>query len=266
MKYKHVLSFIFILIIFFQFNFNPYPAFSSQDIPLPSEKVIRVVSYNIRFGASSFGDQDISKISRFLSSLEADIICLQEVDKRTIRSFLIDQPEKLKKDLFMEIAFGETGSVIPGKTGNLVLSKFPIINIENTKLPSSQYPRSLLKITVDTPHGNINIINSHLSLSKTIRKEQIKLISEEIAHESIPTILAGDFNTSDIKEIMPLLSLLVDSAVITNKNNINTFINKKYNSRIDYVLVSENFLVKSYNISTFDTSDHFPVIVDILIE
>lgn len=263
MKYKHFFNLLIIFSIFFQLTFNPLSVFSDNDLPSPSQNSLRIVSYNIRFAMGALGDQEISKISNFLSSIDADIICLQEVDRSTMRSFLIDQPRKLKKDLFMEAAFGETDNVIPGKTGNLILSKFPIINIENIKLPSIKYSRALLKITVDTSQGPLNIINTHLALSKNIRNQQIEIINNAIIHDNIPTIVAGDFNTSNIEEVVPLLSELLDPAVVKNKTHLKTFKSKRINSRIDYILIPRSFLVNHYSVSSFDSSDHFPVIVDI---
>src|SRR5690554_3581042 len=106
MKYTHISTFLFVVIIFIHLKFAAIPAFSDENYLIKSEGALRIVSFNIRYGAGPLMDPKISSISQFLSSLDADIICLQEVDRSTIRSILINQPIKLKKDLFMEIAFG----------------------------------------------------------------------------------------------------------------------------------------------------------------
>lgn len=263
MKYKIISHILFFYIIFLQLNSSFYPSFSSESFASPASNLIRVVSYNIHFGTSTKGKPAISTVSKFLNLVDPDILCLQEVDQNTIRSLFLDQPTKLNKDLSMKIAYGKTGSVIPGTTGNLILSKFPILSIENKILPSWKYKRSALKVTLKTPIGKINVINTHLSLSKEVRKKQIEIIKDWILEDRLPTILAGDFNTTDITELNSLLSFLNDPAIVTNQTDIKTFKNHKYNSRIDYILVPKTYFIKSYMVPSFHFSDHYPVIVDI---
>lgn len=239
------------------------PSLSYESFASTPKNSIRVVSYNIHFGASANGKPAISIISDFLSAVYPDILCLQEVDRNTIRSLFLDQTSKLNEDLSMEIAYGETDSLVPGTTGNLILSSFPILYVENKSLPSFKYKRSALLATVKTPIGNINVINTHLSLSKDVRKKQIDIIRDWILQSRLPTILAGDFNTNDINELEPLLLVLKDPAESENKAHITTFENKKYNSRIDYLLIPKTYFIKSYNVPRFHFSDHYPVIVDI---
>lgn len=263
MKYK-IISYIFCCyLIFLQLNPSFTPVFSSQSFASPTKNSFRVVSYNIHFGISSNGKPGISIVSKFLNSINPDILCLQEVDKNTIRSLFFDQSSKLNEHLSMNMAYGKTDNVIPGTTGNMILSKFPIQSIENKVLPSWKYKRSALKATLLTPMGAVNVINTHLSLSKDVRKKQIEIIRDWILEDRLPTILAGDFNTSDINELEPLLLVLDDPAVIENKTHINTFENKKYNSRIDYVFIPKTYFVESYSVPAFHLSDHYPVIVDV---
>lgn len=263
MKYKIISYILCFYIIFLQLNSSFSPSFSSQSFASPANNSIRVVSYNIHFGTSTKGKPAISVVSKFLNLIDPDILCLQEVDQKTIRSLFLDQPTKLNKDLSMKIAYGITDSVILGTTGNLILSKFPILSIENKVLPSYKYKRSALKVTLKTSIGKINVINTHLSLSKEVRKKQIKIIKDWILEDRLPAILAGDFNTTDINELQTLLSFLNDPAIITNQTDIKTFKDHKYNARIDYVFVPKTYFVKSYMVPSFHFSDHYPVIVDI---
>lgn len=263
MKYKVISYLLCCYMIFSQLNSSYSSSFLNQSFASPASNSIRVVSYNIHFGASKKGKPAISVVSKFLSLVNPDILCLQEVDQNTIRSLFLDQPTKLNKDLSMKIAYGITDSVIPGKTGNLVLSKFPILSVENKVLPSTRYKRSALKVTLKTPIGKVNVINTHLSLSKKTRQKQIEIIKAWILEDRLPAILAGDFNTTDMSELEPLLSFLNDPAIITNQTDIKTFKDHKYYARIDYIFVPKTYFVKSYMVPSFHFSDHYPVIVDI---
>ncbi|WP_432663758.1 endonuclease/exonuclease/phosphatase family protein [Wukongibacter baidiensis] len=263
MKQRLLFYLLFIYIIYMQLYPHTSPSFSYESFASTPKNSIRIVSYNIHFGASANGKPAISIISDFLSAVSPDILCLQEVDRNTIRSLFLDQTSKLNEDLSMEIAYGETDSLAPGTTGNLILSRYPILYVENKSLPSFKYKRNALLATVKTPIGNINVINTHLSLSRDVRKKQIEIIRDWILQNRLPTILAGDFNASDINELKPLLLILKDPAEAEDKAHITTFENKKYNSRIDYVLIPKTYFVKSYNVPRFHFSDHYPVIVDL---
>lgn len=263
MKHRLLFYLLFFYIIFLQLNPHSTPLFSLESFASTSQNTIRVVSYNIHFGANAKGKPAISTISDFITTIAPDILCLQEVDRKTVRSLFLDQSSRLSEDLSMEMVFGKVDDVLPGTTGNAILSKFPILSVENKILPSWKYKRSALKATIKTPSGNINVINAHLSLSKDIRRKQIEIVKDWILEYRLPTILMGDFNTSDVAELMPLLSILNDTAAIADKTHINTFENNKYKSRIDYVFAPKTFFIKSYKVPTFHFSDHYPVIVDL---
>lgn len=263
MKYRQTLVLLYACFLICYYIFYPYSTPALQNNLTSQENTVRVVSYNIHFGMGSWGNPNISEISHFLSSIQADIICLQEVDKFSIRSLFTNQPEILNESLSMQMTYKETTPIISGETGNLILSKFPIISVENIPLPSLKYPRNIQKVIVQTPTGPIRVLNTHLGLSEDIRQKQIKVLSNVISKDPLPTILAGDFNTSNLLEFQDLFSFLKDPAIIMNKHRVYTFKNSKYNSRIDYLLMSKNFLIDSYDVPKIELSDHYPVVVDI---
>ncbi len=266
---KDFLNCLIILLIFlsvFYFNHTEV-ATDTQLLEVSSgnqlTNEIKVVSYNIHFGTTRNLKPGISQITTFLSSLNSDIICLQEVDNSSARSLFLNHPQILQEKLSMEIYYYEGDDVALGKTGNLILSKYPILSKESIKLPSQKYMRIAQKVTLDTPMGNVQVINTHLGLSKKIRKQQIDTIVNWISDDSIPTIIAGDFNTDNPEELDKLLSQFNDTGLLMNKAHINTFEDKKYQSRIDYIFVSNIFKINAYEVSNFNHSDHFPILVDL---
>lgn len=263
MKYKKLLIFLYLYLLMIYFLTNNTSASTFTLNLAPQKNALRVVSYNIHFGMNPLIKPNISKISKFLSTIDADIICLQEVDKFSIRSLFENQPKLLSESLSMNMVYKKTGNILLGETGNLILSKFPIISVEHIELPSLKYPRSTLKITIDTPYGIIKVINTHLGLSKVIREKQINILNKIISNDNLPTIVTGDFNTSDPSEFDHLFSQLKDSATITQKDHIQTFVNSKYNSRIDYILMPKDFYITFYDVPKIMLSDHYPVIVDV---
>jgi endonuclease/exonuclease/phosphatase family metal-dependent hydrolase len=105
MKYKIISYLLCCYMIFSQMNPDASSTFFNESFASPGGNSIRVVSYNIHFGASKKGKPAISVVSRFLSLVDPDILCLQEVDQNTIRSLFLDQSTKLNEDLSMKIAY-----------------------------------------------------------------------------------------------------------------------------------------------------------------
>lgn len=255
------LFFIFCYLIILN---NPIVSFSRiNNIPFLKSKSIKVISYNIHYGVNSHKQPNLKKIISFLQNTNADIICLQEVDNKTFRALLQNQPDCLKKNLLMEYKYTTTENFFPGQTGNMILSRFPIISFEDYLLPSNQYQRKIQQAMIETPLGNIVVFNTHLGLSKSIRSQQIKAIVKLIENTQEPFILAGDMNTSNLSELENIYQYCIDSGILMKQESIPTFKNKIYENRIDYLFTSKEFTINNYEVPSLMYSDHEPVIINI---
>lgn len=153
---------------------------------------MRVATYNIHYGVGQDGRYDLP---RALDSIhDADIIGLQEIDSYWDRSGNDEQVE-LIRELMPEydLAYGPcfealkrsatTGEVIRGnrrRSGNIILSRYPILTVRNFPLPryGAAHPhldiqKSLMEVSVETPLGPLRIYNTHLChLTEAHRKLQ----------------------------------------------------------------------------------------------
>jgi endonuclease/exonuclease/phosphatase family metal-dependent hydrolase len=106
------------------------------------------------------------------------------------------------------------------KFGNLIASRWPITEVEITRLPMAGKPdqRALLAATIGSPHGNISFATTHLSSGQHegyIREQQVKATGDALlkrrTRNDMPTIFCGDFNatpdTSEIRYIKGLHSI-----------------------------------------------------------
>ncbi len=163
-----------------------------------SQISLRVASYNIRKAVGLDWKRDAQRIIKVLGELDADIIALQEADKR-----LGDRPGTLpanilESELGYKFARIEGCGPSHGWHGNAILYRDPFLLIESEKIniPTLE-PRGAVGALFNNGSGlKFKFIGVHLSLIGNIRAKQIKYLSDKIENEDelVPTIIAGDFN------------------------------------------------------------------------
>jgi endonuclease/exonuclease/phosphatase family metal-dependent hydrolase len=87
---------------------------------------VRVLSYNIHAGKDAQQQPNIERVAAIIDSLDADIVMLQEVDRRTARAGGADHLAELEKLTGMHAAFGKSLDYQGGDYGIAVLSRWPI--------------------------------------------------------------------------------------------------------------------------------------------
>jgi len=116
---------------------------------------LRVLTYNIHHGRRADGRVDLERIAAIIKSAKPDFVAMNEVDRGVNRSGKMDQPAELARLTGLHAAFEKNIDYDGGEYGNAVLSRFPIINIENLPLPS-QYrgeQRGMLVVEVHPQEG-----------------------------------------------------------------------------------------------------------------
>ena len=105
------------------------------------------------------------------------------------------------------------------------------------------------------------MINVHLGLNDIERKKQIKELEEYLRKlKNSYFIILGDFNEGNLSLNN---DMMIDAAEQLNKSNILTF--SIGLDRIDYMFVSNNIKVESYEVLIKNMSDHYPIVAKILI-
>jgi endonuclease/exonuclease/phosphatase family metal-dependent hydrolase len=161
---------------------------------------MRVCSYNIHKG---IGGRDRlyrpERVLEAITSEEADIVCLQEVDRNVRRSRFDDQPVLIQEALgFDHSAFQFNHRVGRGGYGNLIVSRWPIVYRHNISLRiKGKKNRRAQLVVIDTPEGELRLVNWHLGLSESERLWQVDRL---LGHDSFrrlkgrPTLITGDSN------------------------------------------------------------------------
>ena len=219
---------------------------------------IKIISYNIHSGTDKNMAPTLFDTINFLKKRNADIICLQEVNESSKIGF---QVSSLKEELNMNLHFG--ANVVANNTnyGLATYSKYKIIDEKHIYLSSTKEQRGFLDTTIKVKNKKVHIINVHLGLNDKERKKQIKELEEYLRKlKNSYFIILGDFNEGNLSLNN---DMMIDAAEQLNKSNILTF--SIGLDRIDYMFVSNNIKVESYEVLIKNMSDHYPIVAKILI-
>ena len=230
------------------------------------------------------------KIIQYLNSTDFDIIVLQEVFDKSIS-------KKFKADLKINYPYclmpQKEGLTLKLSSGVMILSKYPfelvkhvVFNVSKKSDRGAQKGCSLVKINVNDK--DIFLAGTHLdSKSNNSRTLQYQITNDEILkpyiNDSIPLIIAGDFNTdfksSQYDSMMTSFELknfeLNDDRPFTF-DEFNTWNAKGYKAWIDFIFFQENKNIKVFNQyilrpvmkfknSKMDLADHYQIVIEAVI-
>lgn len=158
---------------------------------------MRVASYNIRKCLGIDRRRKPDRIIEVLNEIDADIVFLQEVDRRVGKRTSTLSPEMLSANTDYHVADVSVRDHSLGWHGNVILVK-RTVQIENAwriELPTLE-PRGAVAADVIFENQKVRCIGVHLALVAKTRHAQIKVLVSTIqkTHESPPTVVAGDFN------------------------------------------------------------------------
>ncbi|MGV6803810.1 MAG: endonuclease/exonuclease/phosphatase family protein [Ruegeria sp.] len=156
---------------------------------------LRLASYNIQKCVGLDFRRQPQRILQVLESMQADIVVLQEADKRlpprpaALPHFMLDEAGWQIVDL------GGAGSL--GWHGNAVIWRGDRIRVRHTghhDLPGLE-PRGAVRVEFETQIGPLRVMGMHLGLLPASRRQQITHIRQDgRSLDQMPTVWAGDFN------------------------------------------------------------------------
>jgi len=160
-----------------------------------AEGELRVASWNLHKCVGTDGKFDPARSIAVIAELGADLVALQEADKRFGRRTGLLDLERLER---------ETGLVpLPvselhdghGWHGNAILVRPGIgARIRRLRLPGAE-PRGAVMAELDLPVGPLRVVGAHLGLLLHSRHRQAIAILDAIAEgPPMPTLLLGDLN------------------------------------------------------------------------
>lgn len=152
-------------------------------------------SYNIHKCVGVDRRFDPGRIAAVIGELGADVVALQEADKRFgDRAGLLDLAA-IERDAGLvpvRIANGHSGH---GWHGNLILVRQGLVrDLRQIRLPGLE-PRGALVVDIDLAMGPVRVVAAHLGLLRQSRLLQVEALVEHAAEEGErPVVLMGDLN------------------------------------------------------------------------
>lgn len=165
------------------------------------------MTYNIHAAKGIDRKIDLARIGDVIRSYDPDLVALQEVDVGRTRSGEIDQAHELAQMLGMEAVFAPCIDDERGRYGIATLTRLPVLETRQLCLPLKGHRRSQPRCALVTRHswdgGEIEMINTHLSILFRERPGQVAAIAAEMLGEAL--VIAGDFNCTPFSPAYRLL-------------------------------------------------------------
>ena len=255
------------------------------------DDALKIISYNVgRFSASEYSGRECSdSVFSFLSSQDADIICLQEVQTPSADR-LKDYLNGKMKGYRAEYYLFPTGN---GAFGNVTLSRIAAKGKGVIKFDGS----ANLAIYTDYRHKgkDFRVYNCHfesynvsmsgvmraiaqhdttvisatgdkMKRSITRRPVQVDKVFSHIEQCPVETFVCGDFNDNPMSYTYYRMTRgRKDTFVEAGHGFGATFAGLWPMLRIDYILAPESFIPLNHNTPRVNLSDHYPVIAELKI-
>ncbi len=234
--------------------------------------VVRILAYNVKHGLGMDGQVDLERIASVIRSLEPDIVTLQEIDSVTTRTGLEDQAARLGELTGMRALFGGFMDYRGGRYGMAMLSRYPVVEWENHRLPDGAEPRSALAARVELlrpGYGQapqVVVVGVHLYANAEERLAQATRLVELFADEEAPVVLAGDFNSIPDSKVIRLLEDVGGWQRPAKEGQAFTFPSEIPDREIDFIMFrpGNRFVVREHRVVPETlASDHRPVLLEL---
>ena len=245
----------------------------------------KVLTYNVRAFYDDQGQSSADQISRLLSQLDPDIICLQEYN-----AALAGRSAAFTQLLENYSHIGSAGTHDAGPM--LIMSKFPILrsdtipsfgcsmwadvrigdetvrifnnHLHTTDIKSydDEFISRRLYLTDSTRWAKIRSIVHRHRKNCVLRAGQVDSIAPVIADTRTRYIICGDFNDTPVSYVYRTMARGAEDAFSACGADYSHTYRGFFNAlRIDYVLSSDGLEARTYEVPDITCSDHLPVVV-----
>jgi endonuclease/exonuclease/phosphatase family metal-dependent hydrolase len=160
-------------------------------------KTVKVASYNMRKGIGTDRRRSPERILEVLCEIDADVVALQEADRRFGERAGVLSPHLLEEHGGWKAVGLAKRAQSMGWHGNAILVRrsSEIVDCEAIHLPALE-PRGAVMADIRTHAGAIRVVGMHLDLSGLWRRRQAAAILSHVASctRPLPCVLMGDLN------------------------------------------------------------------------
>ena len=252
---------------------------SEADYLLPPKKTAgakRLVSYNVGI-FNKFLTDDYDFIADMMKEVEADVVCLNELDSCTNRTRKVFQAKRIAEAMGdWSYCFGPAIPYDGGKYGEGLMSKQKPVDQYYIALPQNDGAEARVLAVME--FDDYVVASTHLDhVSGQARLEQAKIISEEMmkryADSGKRVFLGGDMNCTPDSDV--ITHFKQDWTILTGTSGRTnyTFSTTNPKSCIDYIMLLNNGVkvdvihrqvitaLKAGDVR--QASDHYPVLLEV---
>ena len=211
------------------------------------------------------GNKDVlPEITKFIKSVDPDIVGLIEVDTGSIRSRKVNQAEKIASDLGMNTSY-ET------KYGTKSFNKMlPIVRKQGNAFMAAPrvhgekfhyFDTGIKRLIIELEMKEFAVFLVHLSLKYRHRHLQLRRLYDLIQDTEKPVIVAGDFNTFWGENEIYLFKRAA-GLTSANTDGIPTYPSRSPRKELDFILYQEGIEVTGFEVPQIRLSDHLPLVCE----
>lgn len=157
-------------------------------------RTLSIATYNVHRCVGRDGRYDPERTLSVMRDLDGDVLALQELHWRP------DEALHLLNDFAYRLGYvavaGPTLLDHTGHYGNALLTRLPVLSVKRIDLSvTEREPRGALDVTLDSGHGVLRVVATHLGLRPAERRAQIRQLLDCMAlQRAATTVLLGDIN------------------------------------------------------------------------
>jgi endonuclease/exonuclease/phosphatase family metal-dependent hydrolase len=232
----------------------------------PPLRPLRVMTYNIHQGLDADNRMNLQAIAAVIAAQNPDVLLLNEVNRARATNGFVDTLALISRRLDMPFIFGP--NYADGQYGNALLSRYPILEWDNTHYSrDSTEIRGFMRVVVQAPGGPLSFYASHLDHVRDPGNARAEQLDELLAAWSGQprAILLGDLNAEpDTPELQALYQAgLVDALAATGQDDAFTYWDPLPSRRIDYIFLTPDLSPRRAWVLQSRASDHLPVLVEV---
>jgi len=157
-----------------------------------------LLTYNVKICRNGTA---IKQVAAQIAETGAQIVFLQEIDYRLVRSFFTNQAKRLAAELDFHYAYFPALKAAGGLYGTAILSAFPLSNVNMTQLPvvGDIEPRAMGQADITVEGISVRLFVTHLSAGSP-ESRLLQFAEMRRAIDAAPSgsfIFGGDFNERD---------------------------------------------------------------------
>lgn len=222
---------------------------------------LKIASYNIHKGVGLDRKCDPDRILSVLAELDADVVALQECDRRFGQRQSVLPRARIEDSRYRPVAIDtRPGSLGWHGNGFLVKKTVEIVDTAALTLPALE-PRGAVRIDLRKDGKRVRVVGMHLDLSGLMRRVQARSVLSHLEGlgKPVPTVLAGD--TNEWASRGGVFRCFADGWTVLDCGR--SFPTRRPIARLDRMIVSDHWTVEAagphHSLLAARASDHLPV-------